>query len=147
MAKVEITAATPADAEWMASMLNPFQAKLIISLGDKTVAECVARSFGGSTAAWAGRVNGELVALWGVYPLEGGCGYPWLYSTPNIARYPRAALVVAHHAVREMLAIHPRLYGVVDSTFEESVRFARHLGFTIGSYPADPPFLTIERTA
>lgn len=147
MARVRIEKATAADAEAMAGMLNPFQAKLIIALGDKTVQECVARSFGGSTAAWSGTVSGELVAMWGVYPLEGGCGYPWLYATPSIKNHPRAALVVAHYAIREMLALYPRLYGVVDSRFEESVRFARHLGFAVGTYPVDAPFASIEKVA
>lgn len=146
MADIRIEKATAADAESMAAMLNPSQAKLILALGDKTIAECIERSFGGSTAAWSGRVNGELVAMWGVYPLEGGCGYPWLYATPRIMRTPRAAYVIAHHAISEMLAVYPRLYGVVDSRFAESVRFARHLGFTIGGYATvSPPFLTIER--
>jgi len=144
---IQIAAATQADAEEMARTLNPFQSRLIISMGDKTLAECVARSFGGSTAMWAGRVNGELTAMWGVYPLEGGCGYPWLYSTSKISRYPRAALVIARHAIREMLAIYPRLYGVVDTRFDASVRFARHLGFAIGGYEVDAPFASIERTA
>jgi len=145
--KVEIAKATAADAEALSSTLNPFQMKVILAMGDKTVKECLARSFGGSTASWSGRVDGELVAMWGVYPLQGGCGFPWLYSSPRLAAYPRAALVIGHHAIREMLAIHPRLYGTVNSRFGESVRFARHLGFTIGGYPADPPLLTIERVS
>lgn len=147
MVRVTIANATQDDAEAMAAMLNPFQVKLIIALGDKTVLDCVNRSFGGSTAAWSGRVDNELVAMWGVYPLEGGCGYPWLYSTPRLMRLPKTAYVVAHHAIKEMLALYPRLFGVVDSRFPESVRFARHLGFSVGAYPTEPPFVAIERLA
>ena len=147
MADIQIASATQADAAEMARMLNPFQSRLIMAMGDKTLADCVARSFGGSTAMWSGRVNGELTAMWGVYPLEGGCGYPWLYSTSKLSRYPRAALVIARHAIREMLAIYPRLYGVVDTRFDASVRFARHLGFSVGEHAVDPPFASIERRA
>lgn len=140
---VEITAATQADAELMAATLNPFHSRCIVMLGKETPAEAIARAFGGSTRMWAGRIDGELVALWGVYPLEGGCGYPWLFATPRIAKVPLAAYVVAHHAVKEMLAVHPRLYGALDGRFEASVRFARHLGFHVE--PSDKPDLyTIE---
>lgn len=145
MANICIDRATKADAKAMVGKLNPLHAKLILMLGDKTISECVERTFTESTAAWAGRVDGELTALWGVLPLEGNCGYPWLYAAPRIAKTPRAALVIAEKAVREMLAIYPRLYGFVDSRYAEAIRFAIHLGFTVGSYPSEPPFLTIER--
>jgi hypothetical protein len=145
MNNVLIAQATSADAAALIDRMNPFQAKLILALGDKTIEECIERAFGGSTAIWAGRVDGELAAIWGVYPLEGGCGYPWLYSTAAIAKAPRRALLIGFDAVTQMNAIYPRLFGIVDSRFEASVNFAKHLGFTIGGYKMDPPFVSIER--
>ena len=147
MVDVAIAVATPDDCALMAQSVNPFQRKLIIALGDKTVQECMERSFGGSTAMWSARIGGQLVAMWGVYPLEGGCGYPWLYSTEALAQFPKLALEVGRIAIDEMLHLHPRLVGTVDTRFEASVRFAEHLGFTVGEYPAEPPFAVIERRA
>ena len=143
---VEIRIATQQDAELVERDMNPFQEKLILGLGDHTTRECVSRAFGGSVRTWAGLVDGELVAVWGVYPLEGGCGYPWLFSLPAIAKHRKAALVIGRRAIGEMLAIFPRLFGLVDHRFEASVRYAKHLGFNIGQYPVEEPFVTIERT-
>jgi hypothetical protein len=145
MNNVLIAQATSADAAALIDRMNPFQAKLILALGDKSVSECIERAFGGSTAIWAGKIDGDLAAIWGVYPLEGGCGYPWLYSTAALAKVPRRAIVVGRQAVAEMQTIYPRLFGVVDERFESSVNFVKHLGFTIGGYKVDPPFVTIER--
>jgi len=143
VANVQITTATQADAEEMASNLNPFQARCIVMREKETPAQAISRAFGGSTRMWAGRVNGELVAIWGLYPLEGGSAYPWMFATPKISKVPRVAYVVALHAVREMLAICPRLYGTLDGRFEASIGFARRLGFHIEDTAA-PGYYTIE---
>jgi hypothetical protein len=144
---LHVTKATRADAYEMATKLQSEQADLIAAIGNQTVSEAINRSLAGSHHAYAGRVNGELVALWGVFPLEGGAGYPWLYAEIGIAKSPRITYTMARRFIDEMLKEYPRLYGFVDSRFERSMTLAIHLGFTIGTYPANPPFLTIERTA
>jgi hypothetical protein len=147
MTDLRVSPATLEDAVEMAVTLNAAQTELILSLGDKSVQECVKRSLNGSTHAWAGRVDGELVAMWGVYPLADGVGYPWMYSTERLHGVPKLTVSLARRVVDEMLTLYPRLFGVVDTRFEESVRFAKAVGFKVGEYVVEPPFVTIERTA
>jgi hypothetical protein len=145
---VVITKATEADALLMSETLNATQVNLILSLGDdKSVQECVRRSVDGSPNAWSGRINGELVAMWGVYPLEETIGYPWMYSTAELGGRPKLALTIARRVVDEMLTVYPRLFGHVDKRFPASITFAQHLGFKVGEYTIDPFALSIERVA
>lgn len=149
MPKVIVRPATAADLIEIAGSVAPEQVKLCYQLGDTSIDDAISRSLGGSQLKWSARVHGKLVAVYGVYPIEGGCGAPWLYATPEIAKYPADAYIVAHSAINAMLLAYPRLFGVVDGRFERSVNFARHLGFAIGTYQGvvEPPLLTIERTA
>lgn len=149
MVEVSVTIAVPEDAIEMAVRLNAAQADLILSLGDKTVEECVFRSFDGSARSWSGRVNGDLVAMWGVYPLEPGMntGYPWLYSTSRLGETPKLTVEMARRVISDMHQLFPRLFGYVDASHPENVRFAEHLGFYVGGHHAIPPLVTIERTS
>lgn len=142
---VSITGATEGDALIMAGNLNSAQSDLILSLGEKTVSECVMRSLTGSSYAKSARIDGELVAMWGAYPLGGDVGYPWMYSTPDLRGVPRLTVTIAVRVVNEMHERFPRLYGCVDRRFEKSVRFAEYLGFKIEESTHDPMFYTIDR--
>ena len=142
--RVSVSLATREDAAAMVATMNAAQAEQIISLSEMSLSECVEHSLLRSQSAWSGRVDGELVAMWGVSEIADGVGYPWMFSTESLRGVPKLTLGIAHRVIEEMLALYPRLYGSVGKQFQASVRFARHLGFTLAESSHDPAFYTID---
>jgi hypothetical protein len=145
MGKVSVQPATMADAIEMGGALAWKHAASIFAVEAAPATEIIVETFEKSTFSRAGRLDDRLMALWGVVPLNvvTGVASPWLFGSAHLARVPRLTCLIAREAIREMLDAFPHLFGMLDPSYEASVRFARHLGFTVG--PSErPPLLKIE---
>lgn len=88
--------------------------------------------------ALAGRVNGELVSLFGVGQLSvlNDTGVPWLLGTNAVQRYGRVVAVESRRYVRLWQTRYPIMRNYVDARNSVALRWLRWLGF--GILPAVP---------
>jgi len=87
-----------------------------------------------STAAWTvvGRDRAP-IGIVGISPLSllGGRGCPWMLGTDQIFRNPGTLVREGRRYVGYMLRYFPHLVNYVDARNTDSVRWLRHLGFTV----------------
>ena len=145
MDRLVIRPAQLSDATAIAGNLSAIQRKTIRATDPRDLRAIVEDNFRESTAAWCAVLDGQIVALWGVFPLSvlTGIGYPWLFASESFGRHRRAALLVGRAAAREMLRVFPRLVGTVDNDFHGAVIYAKHLGFAVSQSPT-PTYSSIE---
>ena len=76
-------------------------------------------------------VEGRVVAVFGdaIHSILGQIGVPWLISTINVERYPKAFLRVCKPEVAEMLTRHRELINFVDIRNTAAIRWLKWLGF------------------
>lgn len=88
-----------------------------------------------STHAWAWIIDGEPACMFGVIPqsIAGGVGVAWFLSTDLVRTDLRTFLLGSRLVVDHLLAIYPRIEGVVDARFTESVRWLARIGFKLGA--------------
>ncbi len=146
MVDLVISPATTEDAGLMARLLHPLVKGSIVALGEGTDYESITRALSRSKLAWSGRVDNELMAMWGAAEIDDDVAYPWLYVSERISEKPKLTLTVARRVIDEMLMTYPRLFGTVDKEFPASVRFAERLGFVVAPSEASDRLLTIDKS-
>lgn len=82
---------------------------------------------------YCGRVNDELVSVWGVQSetLMSREGFVWLCTTPALYKYQFVFVRHSRTFLKELEEDFDLLYGLVADDFEDSKRWLRWLGFTI----------------
>ncbi|HDL6893861.1 hypothetical protein ACLMPK_01225 [Yersinia enterocolitica] len=133
MRRVEIVSATQEHAVALLpnvrqADIDEFYAAALLSPDD-----VIQRSMSASTVCFAGLVDGEVIALFGVVPASilTGFGVPWLVATDSLERYQLTFLRHCKPTVRYMLSIYPRLENYVDTRNIVAKRWLHWLGFTI----------------
>ena len=150
---VTIRPATEDDARDLAPRMREADAAEVWASGRKTPKAALLSSVRLSSHAWAGLVDGEIVAMWGVCPASmlSRVGVPWMLASDALVAHQKAFLRRNAQYVAFMLSCYTRLTNWVDARNTTSIHWLRWLGFTI--QPAEPhgalkmPFHRFERCA
>lgn len=91
-----------------------------------------------SSMCWAVLKDGEVLCAFGVCPLAGhpGVGTPWFLGTSAASSHARSLIAAPAEYIARMLDAFPRLVNFVHADNAASLRWLRHLGFSID--PAAP---------
>ena len=121
-----------ADAEYLARHLRPGDLREIAALGVSPRA-AVMESVRSSDRVWTAFEDERPLMIFGVCdPLfSKSPAVVWALGTPECSRYKRKMLRVGRAVVRNLLRSYPEMENWCDSRYSESVRFVRHLGFTV----------------
>ena len=77
-------------------------------------------------------VDGDLALMFGLCSSYiGHTGYPWLLTTPAVARMPIAFIKVGRQQVQKMLEWRPQLIGYVDASYGGACSFLIACGFKL----------------
>lgn len=147
--KGEIVVATPDHAREVAAHVRVLDCQELrheLRLSPEAYA---LRSLEASTHAWAGLIDGRAICLFGLMSASviSEKATPWLFTTPDVARYPKTFWRGSIEVVARMRTLYPRLEGVCDSRFEATVRWLTRLGFTLSREPkvvSGVPFYSFE---
>jgi len=97
----------------------------------------VALSVAASDPGWAAELDGRVEAVFGVGPVNGSLGRPWLVGTDEIEKHPVLFYRMSRGIVADMRARYEQLVNWVDARNELSIKWLRWLGFHIeGPEPA-----------
>jgi hypothetical protein len=135
----EVRAARAEDIDALLADMRPADfAEGEALLGPGRVREGVESSIAASVHAWALEVDGGLMCLFGVSPINimAGQGAPWMLGTTLVERHPRALTRFTPPYIARMLAVFPHLVNVVDARNTRSIGWLRRVGFTV--LPARP---------
>lgn len=115
----------------LADTLRPGDRREVLALCSN-VRRAIRDVFRGSFYRRTALVDGEVAAVWGMGgPLLSDTAQVWMLTTPAVERVPVSYAKLARRGVLEMLAIKPRLEGLVAVDYPEAVGFLRLIGFTI----------------
>lgn len=121
------------DIHWLAPRLRPADVlELRATFGPKVTAEdAIGQSIIVSSHVWVVAAGAEPLAILGVAPISllEGLGRPWLVATDRIK--PGTLVRVGHKYSRMMLQHYARLENFVDARNVRSVRWLKHIGFTV----------------
>lgn len=136
---VEVTPATPADADWVEAHLRAADAAEMRAMARPAgeARRCVEQSRWALTV----RVDGALACVFGVAAGE-GFDVPWLLGTDLVARHRRVLVRLAPAYIARMLTDAGRLWNVVHSRNEQAVRWLGRAGFQL--HPEQPHPITGE---
>ncbi|AJI85334.1 hypothetical protein CH54_1402 [Yersinia rochesterensis] len=133
MRHVQIVPATPEHAAALLPRVRQADADEFYAAALMSPDEVIRRSMSASTICFAGLVDGEVIALFGVVPASilTGFGVPWLVATESMERYQVTFLRHCRPVVRHMLSVYPRLENFIDARNYTAKIWLRWLGFTI----------------
>lgn len=86
----------------------------------------MAQFFSDSEEVSAGRIDGQLICLWGMIPasLLSDKAYIWSYAFPAVTKYPKTFLKVAKIIITQYLKAYPTL--ICHCT--QKITFIKHIG-------------------
>ncbi|WP_145548552.1 hypothetical protein [Yersinia massiliensis] len=133
MRHVQIIPATQEHADLLLPKVRQADIDEFYAAALMSPAEVIQRSMSASTICFAGLVDGEVIALFGVVPASilTGFGVPWLVAADSMERYQVTFLRHCRPVVRYMLSIYPHLENYVDTRNLAAKKWLRWLGFTI----------------
>ena len=115
-------------------------AELVLTMRDADAAECFAlgsspfialeASLARADVKTALLFDGQVAAILGARDtVDGRLG--WLLTSALVSRYPMTFWRLCRPTLRALRGDAPRLFNWVDARYETSLRWLRHLGFTI----------------
>lgn len=131
--EVSIEPTVEADLVELSANIRDIDAKECQLMLNLPVAQAVKLSFAVSYESYTGRVNGELVTIFGIarpHTLSGE-GIPWLLGTPLVEKYTFTFLRKSRKIVRGWGKRHPVMKNYVYVENETSIQWLRWLGFKI----------------
>lgn len=129
-----ITLAKPEDVMEMSQSIRQADRDELMAVAGVEAEYALWRGLQHSTAAWTGRVNGTIICLFGVAPIEpmvARCGAPWLIGTTVLERHATTFLRHGRFYVAEMQRRYHHLHNFVDSRNTKAITWLRWLGFMI----------------
>ena len=129
---VEIRQTVMEDAEYLARHLRPGDLREIAALGVPP-RTAVVESVRTSDHVWTALHEGRVLMIFGVSELiyKEAPASIWALGTPECSKFKREMLRIGRSVVRDLLRTFPRMENWCDARYSESVRFVRHLGFTV----------------
>lgn len=133
MRKVEIIQATTDHAAAMLPFIRQADIDEFYAAALIEPDEVLRRSMTASSVTWAGLVDGEVVAIFGVCPasLLTGFGVPWLVGSERLESVQITFLRHCRPVLAQMLALYPRLENFVDTRNTAAKSWLHWLGFTL----------------
>jgi hypothetical protein len=132
--RIEIRDLRKGDAEALLANIRPQDvAECEALLGAGKMAETLRESVRVSTMLWVGTADGEIVAIFGVAPIQGQKekGVPWLMGTRLIDIHRRAFIRLNRPYIARMLATFPHLMNIVDARNTKSIAWLGRMGFVL----------------
>lgn len=132
---VTFTDALPEHAIELAPVMRPADVAEVLALGYSSPREALESSLDCSTLAFTALFDGKVAAMFGTAPIEEhpGTACVWLLTGREVQRHPRAFLKASHACLRVLLDNYPRLVNLVDSRYAAALRWAKWLGFELGT--------------
>lgn len=128
--------ATLDDAVSLSSRLRPEDATEVALSSSESTEALLVHSVSMSQECYAAEVDGLVIALWGVHRYQLVIGVPWLLASPEVSRYAKRLVADGRAWVDHISITHPVLTNFVHAGNKSSLRWLKHLGFTIGQlYP------------
>ena len=131
--KAIITEATAEDIRELVPILRKADRDEILAVTNRDVEEVLLESLQHSVLAWTGRVNGELLCVFGVVSLGlmTGNGIPWLLGSGHIDKYARTFMRQTKPYMKKMRRVCPTMINYVDVRNIKSIAWLKRLGFSI----------------
>ncbi len=132
----------PVSIGWVAAHLRAGDRAEVWASGRREPLDAIVRSVALSSHVWAGWIDGEPAAVFGVGPasLASGVGVPWLLGAEILDRHPLALMEVSRDWLARVLTIYPHLENHVDARNRRALRWLDWLGFTIHAPEPHGPF-------
>lgn len=125
--------ATEADARELAPLLRAADRAEVLALGVDPV-DGLLESLRSSQEAFTARAaDGRIICMAGVCPasLTGPTGVPWLLGSDLVPVYRRAFMIETRAMIGHWLTLFPVLRNRIPADYEQTVRWARWLGFAV----------------
>lgn len=122
--------ATIDDAFALAPRLRAADIAEVRAAGHEHMDVVLAESIAASAEAWAYEVNGTVHAIMGLVEVTGGV--PWLLGSNELFKQGRDLLTLPQPFLERWLAKYGVLANMVHTDNHRSIRWLKHLGFTIG---------------
>lgn len=106
-----------------------------IFLHEEIVDKILARS----ELAWSLFIDGEIIAMWGLYRLGDGIGQPWVIMTGAQERYPLTVLRICRIMVDSLKRHYPRLETRVSSHRKDALKWIHWMGFNVSEEVQEHP--------
>lgn len=139
-ADVRFVRAESVHAVELAGQMRFADAEECAALGFSGPLEALQRSLADSSLARTMIINGQVAAMFGVVPLESKTalgppvkGVVWLLTGEAIDKHKKEFVRWSKAAVATLLEHCPVLCNIVDGRYTGALRWARWIGFTIGS--------------
>ncbi len=131
--EVQITEATMDDVLELALILREPDREEIEAATGQDPALVLEMSLNSSIMVWAGRIDGELLCIFGVGVLTvlSGIGVPWLLGSKSIDKYSKTFMRQTVPYMNKMKRLCPILINYVDARNRKSIVWLKRLGFTI----------------
>jgi hypothetical protein len=112
--------------------LDPFSAQKYLSTLELSKQDRAAMDYCSlmSVSMWAGLINGELAAMWGLMPptVLSNQAYLWLYTTEAMEGHEFILVRHSQMVVKEMLKEYPSICGHAVVSNHKAVRWLKWLG-------------------
>lgn len=130
--RVSVTPATREDILELAGSLRPEDLEEARAYGIP-IKQGLLMSLDGSYEAWTGRVDGDLVTVFGIAHKSALSdeGVPWLMGTDLVDKYAFAFARRNKAMVKSWRARHPVMRNFVDARNKTSIRWLKWLGFEL----------------
>lgn len=141
MRSVRIVTATYDHAREAAEAMRDADAAELLAATGLSPLDGLERALDVSERAWAGLIDGDVAALWGVQPvtLVGQAAYVWCLTTTVVDRFPLTFAKASIQAMRDLRDDYPVLIGDVDDRYGASCRWLAWLGGSVGAPRAAGP--------
>jgi hypothetical protein len=131
---VDILPATNEHALELAPKLREADVAELMAMGARTALRALTDSMAVSPDCYALLFDGEVAAIFGVFPVSalGGLGLVWLLSGPAVDRHPMAFLRLSRPVLKMLLRRCPRLFNFTDARYVKALAWLEWMGFRIG---------------
>ena len=106
---------------------------------------CLRRALRISDWVQTGKINGELVCLFGVAGVSQGVGSPWMLGTDLIEHHGKTFLRESKDVISKMLGDYQHLVNFVDIENKTAIRWLEWLGFDMGEVEYSPMGFPVKR--
>lgn len=129
--KVEVSPARPEDIDELLPTVRQADVDEFLAASGHSVREVLEDGLRVSRLAWTGRINDEVVCMFGVagYSLLSNKGAPWLVGSDKLSGSSKAFLRRCRKYAMQMLRAYPELENYVDARNETAIRWLHWLGF------------------
>jgi hypothetical protein len=133
--QLTICSATAEDAVELSGTMQPADCDEVMAASGHAPIEALLIGLQTSAECWCARVDGEVLAMWGVVGrrtfLGGGCGVGWLLTSTRVDQHPLTFWRACKAELAALLSRWSVLINAIDCRHERALRWAARLGFCL----------------